>query len=933
MANRFLDRQDPTQFEEINESDILVKILREEFPNDKMLEEGKLTQKQTVVPTPVALAARNKYSKVLELDADESASYAEYPINKLVPSVNDEELDEILLDEFEFYLTEDDGAFAPPVADGLFLKAIELDATPFDFHDLYLKQGPETMFARVASGEDPDDLINDMFCIWYVERGVARPIPNYKTLEVMLVERGSTYSDIAEAQAEDFTLYDLRLDGRFEDEEDVNELGEPNPPPTLLDELTIRSITDRSYDWNAYIRFKSEYNLGSTTNGYKFYRDPGDYLQLRPARILTEPSQTDIDNIRSNSKGLEWPRLSATQAVGPRLYRYFLQDTEYLDMKTVAADPEDFYQDPCLLPPTDLEIFRGQYEGKLIILKWPTQGYVRSIIENGTSNTLFDDLIFDLRFMIHGHLKGVLSLRTLKDIARFNSVDISNYEGGLEDYPVNELTGQLLDARSVDELDDEQFEALAAQNGIIQTLANAGAIEVLGESRIDTGVRRVWDDFSQVVQVNRLDPLEYERYRRYESNNLDMFSVPELEPFEPRGSLIYYPLERYEVLQEQAIQQEFFDAALIQIKELFPPLAAKSQEFSNKLSGIQGGFAANVRKKFNYASEIYKILAPPGGLWTYNKKKNSGKVKNKGSESSFFRLFEKENSISNKFSKSEENDIFYNSGDPWMINTLNPGSNPNAKDQIGKATRLMQFDKTSNIIRLMSDPMRHAGTVAQKGSGPRHQIGDTRDSPGDSAPQRYGRPERSGRQAQQMKDQNYIKLCIAQYILEVIIDPNGIGASGLRHVDSVESPADVITGDNNVSLIEKAIVADEFLAELTAEVETLSEYISTIDGRLIRATTVEELEDILTVIKDGMAYYESIDADLFIYLNALETYIRKRYKSVGKKIVKAIEKVRKRVHEKNDKYWIAWPSQAQVVASKFTDGSTFLKFQPDLSDE
>jgi hypothetical protein len=930
MANRFLDRQDPTQFEEINEAEILVKILREEFPNDKMLEEGKLSLKQTEVPTPVALASRNKYSKVLELDADESASYAEYPINKLVPSVNDEELDEILLDEFEFYLSEDEGTFAPPAPDGLFLKVIELDATPFDFHDLYLKQGPETMYSRVARGEDPDRLINDMFCIWYIERGVARPIPNYKTLEVMLVERGSTYADIAEAQPEDFTTYDLRLDGRYLDNEDVNELGEVNPPATLLDELTFKSVTDRSYQWSPYIRFKSGYTLGSTTTGNKFWRDPGDYLQLLPARILTTPSQQDIEDVRSNAKGLEWPRLSATQDVCPRLYRYFLSDTEYLDMKLIKADPEDFYQDACLLAPTDLEVFRGQYEGKLLILKWPTRGYVRSIIENGTSNTLFDDLIFDLRFMIHGHLKGVLSLRTLKDIARFNSIDISNYEGGLEDYPVNELTGQLLDARSVDDLDDEQFEALSAQNGIIQILAQAGAIVVLGESRIDTGVRRIWDDFSQVVQVNRLDPLEYERYRRYESNNLDMFGVEELEPFEPRGSLIYYPMERYEILQEQAIQQEFFDAALIQIKELFPPIAAKSQEFTNKLSGIQGGFAGQVRQKFNFGSDLYKILSPPGGLWVFNKKKNNGKVKSKGSEAHFFRLFEKEGTISRQFSKSEENDIWYNSGNPWMINTLNPGSSPNAKDQNGKATALMGYDKTSDIIRLISDPMRHAGTEAQRGSGPRHQIGDTSDSPGDGAPQRYGRPERAGRQRQQMKDGNYFKLCIAQYILEVIIDPDGVGLSGIDKVVSTEPPNDVITGDNTVSLIEQAIVADSFLAELTAEVETLSEYISTIDGRLIRATTVEELEDILNVLTEARDYYESIDTDLFVYLNALEDYIHTSYIDLGKKIVNAVNKVRKRVHEKKSKYWIAWPSQAQTIASQFDSSDVYTKHQPDL---
>lgn len=928
MSNRFLNREDPTQFEEINENQIIVNILREEFPNDKQLEEGKLSLVPNVVPTPVDLASRNKYSRVLELDADLSASYAEYPINKLVPSVNDEELDEILLDEFEFYTEPRPGGFAPPVPDGLFLRAIELDATPFDFHDLYLKQGPETMPDKVADGRIEDELINEMFCIWYVERGIARPIPNYKTLEVMLVERGLTYDAITEAQESDFTEFDLRLDGRFSADVAFFENGEPTPPPTLLDELTVRSVTDRSYQWNSYIRYKSGYQLGSTTNGYKFYRDPGDYIQLRALRVLEPPSQTDVDDIRNNRKGLEWPRLSENQDICPRLYRYYINDVEYISMQLIKSDPEDFYQDTCLLPPTDLEIFRGEYEGKLIILKWPTQGYVRSIIENGTSNTQFDDLIFDLRFMMHGHLKGVLSLRTLKDIARINNIDISAYEGGLEDYPVNELTGQLINANSIDELDDEQFEALSAQNGIIQVLAQAGAIEVLGETRIDTGVRRVWDDFSQIVQIDRLDPLEYERYRRYESNNLDMFGVTELEPFEPRGALVYYPLERYEILQEQAIQQEFFDAALIQIKELFPPVAAKCQEFQNKLSGIQGGFAAQVKQKFNYDSDLYKMTSS-GEKWLLQKRKNNGETKNKGSNNGFFRLWEKESFISAAMTKSQENDVFWDNGSPWWANTLNPGSDPNTKDTNAKATALMQYDENSNVIKLINSAMRDAGTKAQKGTGPIHQPGDKKGSI--SPNQRYGRPERSGRrQREQMKEPNYIKLCIAQYILEAIIDPNGVGASTLNETNPAYTPPDnAISGINDYNLVEQAEEADTFLAELTSQVGELSEYIATIDGRLIRATTVQELADILDVLTEARNYYDTIDQELFSYLAAIEEYINNQYIGLGKRIIKGINKVRKHTNDKNGKYFIQWPSGARTIASQFDGGSDYDRYIPE----
>ena len=104
MPNRFLDRRDPTTAEEVNENQIVVNILRDEFPNDPLLNKGILSVVPNQVPAPVdEVAERNKYTGRLELDADISASYAEYPINKLVPSINDEELDDILEDEFEFY--------------------------------------------------------------------------------------------------------------------------------------------------------------------------------------------------------------------------------------------------------------------------------------------------------------------------------------------------------------------------------------------------------------------------------------------------------------------------------------------------------------------------------------------------------------------------------------------------------------------------------------------------------------------------------------------------------------------------------------------------------------------------------------------------------------------------------------------------------------
>ena len=268
-----------------------------------------------------------------------------------------------------------------------------------------------------------------------------------------------------------------------------------------------------------------------------------------------------------------------------------------------------------------------------------------------------------------------------------------------------------------------------------------------------------------------------------------------------------------------------------------------------------------------------------------------------------------------------------------MINTLNPGTNPNAKDQNGKATALMGHLWSTSGIILINASMVDAGTKAQKGSGPRHQIGDTSDSPGNSAPQRYGRPERAGRQRQQMKSPNYFKLCIAQYILEAIIDPDGIGLAGAEYITIYPSPVDVIgEATTGSTLMDKASAADAFLAELTSEVDVICEYVATIDNQIVLATTVEELTAILSVLTEAQDYLDSINEELFTYVGDLETYINTSYTRLGKKIVDAINKVRQDVNEKNSKYWIQWPTANQSIASQF-DGSDSYNLYSNEIDE
>lgn len=924
MPNRFIDRDDNTVSEEINENEIVSKILLEEFPNDPLLKTNRLSLVPNVAPKPVTdLAERNVATEFLEIDADVSASFAEYSLNKLVPSVDDEELDDILLDEFETYLDPDDDGFRLPVRTGLFLIAVELDSTPYDYHDLYIQNGPETIPDMVNRGVPEDELLNAVFCVWYIERNVARPIPNYKTLEVMLVERGLNYGAIAEAAQEDFDDFDMRLDGRFQKVASTDAEGNPLEAPGIYDEFILRSVLDRSHDWNTFIRARSGYRLGATSNGRAFTRDPGDYRKPNSLRETTVPSDTEIDDIINGPDfGVYWPTLPANFKVGARLYRYYKIQEPYISIDLINSDPEDLYFDTCLLPPSDIETFRSLYEGQLLLLQWPTANYVREFVENGTPNTLFDDLFFDLRFMIHGHLKQVLSLKTLKDIARLNNIDTSRYDAALEEYPVNELTGQIEGA--VDELDEQQFEALRAQNGLIQILAEQEAITVLGDSRVDTGIRRIWDEFGQIANVDRLDSDEYERYKTYESNGLNMFGREDLIPYEPPGSLVYYPQERYAILQEQALEQEAFDQAVILIREIFPPLATKAAEFSSKLAGLSSDFVGLLEEKLGVNSPIYSILSLREGngstnIWKLEKRKSSGAIKDKGSNPHFFRLCEvRERIFKYSMNKREENRVFIQGGNFWMINTNTVSDN--ARGQV-----LLNQWGPDSAFPLINDAAKEAMRKAKVGSTPKWKVGDNgtaRRVNGGSNNQRYGRPERAGsRVRQQMKDPEYFRACIAQYVLEHIIDPASFSNPN-------DLPDDVINGTTGSSLYSLCVAADDFLSELTALVADIEEYISDIDLRIINATTAEEVLDIYNFIVESRDQIDSFNEDYFTYLQALNDYIVNKEQYMGKRIVNAIQKVRKAVNEKNKKYYIRWPSANQNVASLYVS-SGFTDNQPD----
>jgi len=94
-------------------------------------------------------------------------------------------------------------------------------------------------------------------------------IPNYQTLEIMLVERGLTYDDIrVKTNIDDF----------------------------IYDELNL--IDDRSTEYNNVIRFKSGYRPA-----FPFFRDPGDYLDGNDYDEQVYQKQTYLEKLRTRFEG------------------------------------------------------------------------------------------------------------------------------------------------------------------------------------------------------------------------------------------------------------------------------------------------------------------------------------------------------------------------------------------------------------------------------------------------------------------------------------------------------------------------------------------------------------------------------------------------------------------------------------------------------
>jgi hypothetical protein len=799
---------------------------------------------------------------VLSVNVQIPNTYAKYKLEKVFPNVTDDRIDDILDDEWNYFGPDIAAELRAPGVTGEFKTAFEIN-TPIDFHATYILYGPSTIDARIAAGQSSDDVIKNTFCVFFIRDSIAYPIPNYKTLEVMLVENGKSYSDIKEATLQEMTEYDFTLDGAFAGDQTITYTPDP------VEEFQFRTLLNRSNEWSTLIRYKSGYRPT-----LPFTRDPGDYI-----------------------KPLGYTGTTSNQ---PDLF--------------VTEDPTDSFFDITFQQQTYKEKLREKFEGKLIILNWPTP-YASGVLDDGTN--VATSYQFGLRMMIHGYWKQVTDPNVLKLYATINNFDLSEFDDpGTNGDP------------------------MLGPNGLINLLVQQRGITVInyfGDAFVP-----IWNDFPHIYDVDDVDLLDYQEYLDYWSNGNKMFDVYYLNPYEPKGSIAYYPFSKLTVLQGQLVNQYEIDYIRPQLLTLWQSIATKLTNISNIANSIPGNFTQYFFNIYGESGDIFKVMnAPNGDKWKFVKRKNNGELKALDDQASFLRLLEKNNNILRKFDGSEEMNIVNIS--KWgktveqdRLRNLSLGNNGNeyaANAGIASvgiiagltaATSVASVTTTTLVITSLEGAVipTLVTTTATTGVGLAVGAGVV----ATAALLYFGLQTIMG----EALDDKY-DLPRNKYIYN---GPGGGGSDRLRTLMNGSYTDAMILNELAVTVSQLEInstLADEALVALRQSITALSPAINEIESRINSAEGIEEFQLLL-------ADLQTIDGVLDSYISTIIPIIqdvKTQMDSVAivqmQKYYDAIQYTRKIVYERvgiNNTRGIQWPDASIAVINKYLPGKTFDDYLP-----
>lgn len=871
-TNRFtVNNNENTSLPDPNE--ILLNILRSEFPDDPVYRQGTLSQASTQI-TAKPLRTSNTRITTTRNDANfidvytnsPVKTYTEYTIDKNVPTADENVIDNLLDEEWQFFIEPQSGVYKPAVTRGKFLIPTEVQLNPIDFHHAYISSGPENLDDIIASAESSiNSITSQIFCVYYIDNDTARPIPNYKTLEVMLVERGLTYRDIAEATNDQQRQFDMVFDGVFAGDTTP---GIPNP----VEEFKVRKMPDRAYEWNERVRFQSGYRPLAP-----FKRDPGDYL--KPQGLRSSKS-TDI-------------------------FR--------------KEDPSDLYFDMAFMWQTNREALRERYEGSMVIKQWSVDTYDEDIILNSLTEN-FDDLTNGVRMMTNGFWKQVLD----PDVFRL--------------YAVRRNT-------SLVELDETDTNgAIYGENGYINLLIRNGDIDVLqitqdtiAEASVDAEnlIKPVWNDFPHIIEADRLDYQEFLNYIDYYSNDSDPFNIDYLQPYEPAGSIKYYPADRVAELNEQAILQNALTNIKEQILELWPTTVSMVENLEMRLKGVlQQSFGDYFRAVYDADNgDLYNMLVSTD-KWRFVKKDNV-----KDDDHSLLRIVEKNWNITRVMDRSEE-DRIVNIG-KW-----------------GVVPDLVRDTRINNISNVILGTITSAAAAAAIGGAAVlsaatlqpgiyivtcHLIANNADFLAfavDSAGlkleeyfsgiQNVGlyelpRNNDNSRDKKFIKQNWYINLMISLEADKRLLQPTR---------DPVASmPAELREPLLGLNMYERIDFADKYMPELRDAITEAKDLLVNIDDIIANSNDLNEVQDIYTSIKAIHDLFRDAEKGTFQYCvdtkEILDSYIQSHVYN----IYQGIEYLRGVVYDKvglnDNNFGIIYPDSVKNIISKWIPSANFDYYIPE----
>ena len=272
----------------------LVNIMRRLYPDSQTYKDGILLGQYVVVDTlpqqVPSLPLNNIGSIQIETNPNDTTfndqgylRLTENNITNIVPA-DGELVDELIDDTFSFFEEDvfEELPDPPEIENDVFFSVQSIELV--DAHATYLERGPSNGIAPTVT--NPQGL----FVVFYIQQGKPRPIPNYETLEVMLVERGLEYDSVGLMSPEQIQLY---------------EINSGTGPVSNTVNYAKHVMPNRVTEWNLEVRLKSGYEPVAP-----FVRDPGDYYDPdnpdengNPYDPLVYQGQTALEAMRDRFEG------------------------------------------------------------------------------------------------------------------------------------------------------------------------------------------------------------------------------------------------------------------------------------------------------------------------------------------------------------------------------------------------------------------------------------------------------------------------------------------------------------------------------------------------------------------------------------------------------------------------------------------------------